>query len=436
MKAKKVTGNALRVLALAACVLLFACNEPETIGLEVQPESDRFNVTFTDTITVTAFTEKEDSIRTDKTVYNLLGNYNDPVFGRTSASIYTQVRLSSNNVDFGPDPLADSLVLTLAYKGYYGKLRKLNIKVFEILEDMFKDTAYYSTKELLVASQPLASVTVMPSPSDSVMLDGLSVAPHLRIRLDNNLAQRFLNESTSANLSDNTLFLNFFKGLHITSSFVNSEGSILYFDLLNALSQLTLYYSNNNNDSLKYNFVINDNCARYNNFNHYSYGNAHINLQQQINGDSLLGDSLLYLQSMAGLKVKLMFSPLTDFFKDGNMVLNKAELIIPIENDPTSSLYSNPEKLTLARITETGELTYLIDQFEGESHFRGVYDVTNSQYTFTITRHIQNIILGNINDYGLYLLISGSGINGARTVLRGHGRSDKNLKLKLTYTKL
>lgn len=436
MKAIKVTQNALWALMLITMALFSSCNEPDIIGLEVLPANDKLNISYNDTFPVIAYSIKEDSIRSDKTVLNLLGNYNDPVFGRTAAGFYTQIRLSSNNVDFGTSPVADSLVLTLAYKGYYGKLRKLNIKVFELLEDIYKDSTYYSNKVLNTDNQPLADLSLIPAPGDSVVVDTQKYAPHLRIKLSMGLAQKFLNESLSANMNDNEHFLPFFKGLYVTTTFVNSEGAILYFDLMNVLSQVTLYYKNDSNDSLKYNFVINDNCARFNAFNHYNYTNANPSLQQQINGDTLLGDSLLYLQSMSGLKVKLKFPNFKAYCENNKIVLNKAELIIPVETDDSQSKYPLPEKLTLVRLNETGQIAYLIDQYEGETYFKGIYDETINGYSFTITRHLQNIILNNIQDYGLYLMVSGSGINAGRALLRGTRRSDNNFKLKITYTKL
>lgn len=429
---KNLTG----IFFLAMACVVISCNDPDIIGLEVQPVNDKFNLFYNDTCRVIAYTVTEDSVRTDKTLLNLLGNYNDPLFGRTSASIYTQVRISSNNVDFGSSPVADSLVLTLAYNGYYGKLRKLNIKVFEVLDDFYKDTAYYSNKILNTGNTPLANVSVVPAPSDSLTINGEKLAPHLRIKLSGTLAQKFLNESTTVNLSDNEHFVQFFKGIYITSSLVNTEGAILYFDLLSALSQMTLYYKNDADDSLKFNFVINDYCARFNSFDHYNFQDADPYLKQQINGDTVLGDSLLYLQAMSGLKVKIALPDYKNLFADGKTVLNKAELIIPIEEDITTASYSIPPKLALVRITEEGEIAYIIDQYEGESHFRGIYDEDNKQYTFTITRHLQNIILDNIKDYGLYLMISGAAVNAGRIYLKGSRRSDVKMKLKLTYTKL
>ena len=436
MKTNIIIRSAKWAFMLICLVLLFSCTDPDLIGLQVQPAKDKFTLLYDESSKVIAYTVREDSIRSDKTVLNLLGNYDDPIFGRTASSIYTQIRLSSNNVDFGPSPVADSIVLSLAYKGYYGKLRKVNIKVSEILDDFYKDTTYYSNKTLNISNQPLANITIVPTPTDSVTVEGHKMAPQLRIRLDQSLAQKFIDESASVNVSDNVHFLQFFKGLNISTSFVNTEGSVLYFDLISAISQVTLYYKNDNNDSLKYNFVIDANCARFNSFNHYNYLNANNSLKQQINGDSLLGDSLLYVQAMSGLKVKLMFPDFKTFFEGKKIALNKAELIIPVEYDPTQSNYALPDKLTLVRLNENKQIAYLIDQFEGDSHFRGEYDATNNQYSFTITRHIQNIILNNIKDYGLYLMVSGSGINAGRVLLKGPKRSDKKMILKLTYTKL
>ena len=60
----------------------------------VQPAGDKLNVVYIDTCTLVAYTVKDDSIRTDNTVYNLLGSNNDPVFGKNTASFYSQVLLS------------------------------------------------------------------------------------------------------------------------------------------------------------------------------------------------------------------------------------------------------------------------------------------------------------------------------------------------------
>ena len=217
------------------------------------------------------YTTKEDSLRSDEASYALLGSYLDPVFGLHSASFYSQLRLSSNNADFGTSPVADSIVLTLVYKAVYGDtLTPQTVNVYELDENIYRDSSYYSNDAFATAGVMLGSKTFVPAPLDSVWVDSVKKAPPLRIKLDPFLAQRFIAVSGSANLADNSSFLEFFKGIYVTTNPVGSKGAILSFDLLNSLSQVTMYYKNSTSDSLKYNFVINENCARINHFDHYN----------------------------------------------------------------------------------------------------------------------------------------------------------------------
>jgi len=88
-----------------------ACEEPDIIGMEIQPDNDTFNIVFSDTTSIISYSEIEDSVRSDETPDNLLGSYKDPVYGTSLASFITQVRLSSNDVSFGTTPIFDSLIL-------------------------------------------------------------------------------------------------------------------------------------------------------------------------------------------------------------------------------------------------------------------------------------------------------------------------------------
>jgi hypothetical protein len=437
-------NSKLLFIVIISISFLFSCEEPDIIGLEVQPSNDKLNVQFTDTNTLTTYSVREDSIRTDETQYNLLGTFIDPVFGQTYASIYTQFRLSSDNVDFGANPVLDSLILTLDYEDFYGSILKYDglqkIKIYELAQDIYKDSSYYSNKNKSYSTTELANLTFLPDFEDSITIDSERYAPHLRIKLDNSLGQIFLDASGTDVLSDNdqTHFLDFFKGLYITTEQVGvSKGAILYFDLLSTLSKMTLYYKNDENDSLKYDFLINEHCARFNNFNHYDYYDADPVLKQQIIDTNItLGDSILYLQAMGGIKTKIMFPNMQIWDNYGIIAVNKAELIIKVNETTDASLYEPPTKLSLVRINEQGENTFLLDQFEGEEYFGGSYNSARKEYRFVISRYIQDLINKTKTDYGLYLMISGSSVKANRAVLNGSKYSSNNIRLLLTYTKL
>src|SRR6267378_8262722 len=82
------------VFFVAVVALLSSCKKEGNIGLEVQPANDIINAESSDTLTLLTRSCKQDSVRTDETtlaisgIYSqMLGSYNDPVFGKTSASV-------------------------------------------------------------------------------------------------------------------------------------------------------------------------------------------------------------------------------------------------------------------------------------------------------------------------------------------------------------
>jgi hypothetical protein len=198
-----------------ACSLVFivSCNKEEELGLEIQPLEDRITVGFSNGAGLTAYSVHDDSIRTDKTLVSLLGSYFDPVFGFNTAGFYVQLRLPNTNVDFGPNPVLDSIVLSLVYTGnHYGKLAaRQRVHVYEILEGFHRDSAYYAYTRLHCSPVDLANKSFVPRPRDSVQLGGLRFAPQLRMKLDPSLGQKFLNASATPDLEDNTKFLEFLK---------------------------------------------------------------------------------------------------------------------------------------------------------------------------------------------------------------------------------
>lgn len=430
----------LKLCAVAALYsVLFSCKEPDIIGMEIQPANEKLNVEFCDTISLIAYSQKEDSIRSDETALNLLGSNNDPVFGKNNAGFYTQIRLSSNNAVFDSLPVVDSIVLSLAYKGVYGDTNALQkVNVYELAEDIYKDNAYYSNREFLTAGIVLGTKTFIPKPKDSVKVGASTLAPQLRIRLNDDFGNKIFAASGSGSLSDNSNFVKFIKGIYVSSASAAGEGGIMYFDLLNSQSKITLYYHNSAADSLKYDFVINENCARINHFNHSKYLYADNYLQSEIYGDTLKGENTLYLHSMAGIKIKLRFPYIKDLAKNGKIAVNKASLVIPIDtNDVTSGYYAPPAQLVLIE-EKDGLIRFLIDQYDGIPVYGGMYNSAKKEYKFNISRHIQQIIDGYKDNNSLSLVVwtSDRPNTANRVVLNGTKSQTDKLRFQITYTKL
>lgn len=420
-------------------VFSFGCKKPKVeLNDQLYPDSDKLSLNFSDTTTLRAYSVKEDSLITTNLSSNLVGYYVDPVFGISQASIYTQIRLSSESVDFGNLSTleVDSTVLSLVYSGFYGKLTSQNFLVHKVTENLNADSSYYSTKTFSVESTPIGTlIGTTPNLTDSLTINDVRFVPHMRIHLSSVVGENLIQ---SASLSTNEKFLNEFMGLRISvdpQSTPTNSTSMLSLNLLHTESKVTVYYRTPKTggfDTLSYSFNINSSCQRVGYFSH-DYTNSEVEIALT---DKKRGDSLLYIQAMAGIKTKIEIPYLNTISKESLIGISKAELVFYVEEN-TDAEYSVPTNLFLFGINEYNQMILLPD-FD-ESHYGGIYNSGNKSYTFNVTRYIQNQITGFSNgenaNYGLYLVSENRVVSARRLVLKGTNRSANPLRLKLYYSK-
>lgn len=417
-------------------ILALACKkEPDLIGLDLLPAGDRLSIDFTDTSGLVAYTVREDSLRTDELSLNLLGSISDPVFGVTNASIFTEYSLSKSNISFGDNPVADSLVLTLTYKGVYGdSMAQHTVRVYELADTLYYDGAYYSNNDTVqVLPELIGQATFVPNFEEADSVDGEFVSPHLRIMLSQEFANRLLS-ADSATLANNENFQNVFKGLYLSPQPVTTPGtgSIIYFNLLDAVSRLKLYY-HNDSDTTSIEFPIGSYSARFTHFDHGGYAGASPLLTQQLSGDTTSGSQRLFIQAMAGTKVKVRIPNLKSLAATKRIAVNEALLIVRIAD--TSGVYAIPGQIAVREITSTGTLVALPDEEDEGSTFVDGTASSGTEYHFRITRYIQNRLLNpDEPDYGLMLIAVGSSLNSNRVILYGPGAEGNQMKLQIYYT--
>ena len=123
------------IATLAVAILFTACKkEWNELGSQLVVSDDLELFSF-DGQEIKISVVKEDSLRSLNSSTSYIGYLNDPYFGNTTASLYTEFRISSTDVDFGLSAQADSIVLTIDIAGYYGDtLSPLTINVREMLE--------------------------------------------------------------------------------------------------------------------------------------------------------------------------------------------------------------------------------------------------------------------------------------------------------------
>ncbi len=426
------------MLVIVLSALVFSsCTKKDDIGKEiVELPGDKLGVGFVDTTTIFTYSQLVDSFATSELASNMLGSYYDDVFGTTTTGFYTQIRMASNDLEFGNNVVCDSVVLTLEYAYIFGDdtLTPQTIKVYEMDEDFYQDSTYYSNRSFAVKTPEIGNVSYRFNMRDSMYEGDNKVHAHIRLPLDNAFGEKILAKSGQPELSDNESFLKFIKGLYVVAEKKNSGGVIVGINLLSSFSRLAIFY-HNDEDTLISNFVINENTARVQNYDHDNYQNASAAfVSQVINKDSALGQQNVYLQSMAGVKTFLRFPHLMEYVKDGPVALNKAELILN-EDVLFEDTEGPPTEIVLVKQTVDGLLQFPIDEKEGAYFYGGTYDKDKKMYYFTITRHLQSILNGDEEDYGMYLLIKGSGVTPRRVVFGGP-KATNGMRLRLYYTEV
>jgi hypothetical protein len=435
-----------------------SCNEYDSIGLDLVDQP--LSINSTDTISLVAFTAEEKPLITSQNSFLLLGFNHDPLFGKTRASIHTEllpVFIPPQFVNIHRDSLVvDSVVLSFGYAGYAGNPAiPQRLRVYELGEIIPRDTVYsdraLNIRREITVNNPVQSFR--PNPRDSVMLGNDTVPnhpPHLRINLDREFGRRFIITMDSlreqnAGFTTGDQFREYLKGFHVTVDESDIPGgAILYFNINSAYTGFLIYYRKlGNENGHTYQIALNNPTGRrYNQYENFGHESASGLITAQLQGDTLQGDSLLFLQAMANYRVKLQIPHIAELFENrqGSFAINSARLVLPIDEAfPIDSVSMARQLIILRENPENREeLIFIDDQLVDLSipgYFGGVYSAKDKAYVFNITRHLQ-MILDNPNlNTPLYVRVSGSSQNAGRVVLKGPGRVNP-MKLEIRYTQL
>ncbi len=410
--------------------LITACKKKESgLGIDALNQNELLNAIQVDTFTLETYSYLEDSVISDNAAFAVLGSYNDPVFGVFNAGFYTQLRLSGINPNFGNTNLdtikVDSVILGLQYAGYYGDLSEQTLEVYEIAENLYLDSTYYSFDSKQCKSNNLLKSgfeLFTPNPSEKTIIGNDSVSPQLRIHLSDLLGYKLIAAAIEDNaFSSNETFLDYFKGLHVRVNNTTQsigKGGVFYFDLNAPLSKMTIYY-HQLGIAKSFDFLINTECA---DFNHVEIDNQGkpVNLAME---NPMNGAKQYYCQAFRSRAIVNI--PSLNNFPE-NAIIHKADLLLPIQSQ-TGSKYEPPNELSAA-IRINNQLTS-IGVF-------GQYDIYNKHYSVNIRNYLQALVNKEINTTKL-VFSPRYFINSAeRVIFNGiNSYSKKKPQLIITYTK-
>lgn len=428
----KKADNKIFLIFFSILLLLSACDKQEDFDLKTTPPGESFDVA-ADTVALRLSTEAQEPIKSSNLSHDVIGQFHDPALGVTTATLHAQLRLEQFDAKFGTSPKVDSAVLYLRYSGtsdFTGKLSSVQTwKVYE-LEDNLENKDYFSNSAIQHQSTVIGTYTGAFDPADTL----------LRINIEKTFATKILSLNESA-FKDNNSFLGQIKGIAIVpenTSLAEGEGAIIYFQLRDSKSRLSIFY----NDSARFNLVVNSESVRVNTFSHDYTGKG-------IKLNDTTADKV-YLQAAGGLKLKVEIPGLAEIAKNNNLALHQAKIIFPkYENDPSG--YATPPVVLLYPRNEKGENEFTNKEFNQEFNdnllpgYGGKWNNNEKNYSFIVTGYVQNLLARYKNDpnysnrdYGMNLFVPADNPLSVQRVILANRSSvgGAKPKLLLIFTKL
>ena len=376
-----------------------------------------------------------DVVRSDS--YSLkkatLGAFNEIQFGMQKSAYVTQVRLSKYAPDFGTNPVVDSVYLEIkpeydvtakttsvtnvTYKGqaakqtltaystkkYGNPASIMTINVNEITTDLGSTGAEILSNRSVTAGALLGtksftgnSIAVsINKTSDNTVL--LTKEAGLRIPLNASYFQtKIANKSGATELSNESNFINYFKGLKI--SVQENDGYLINF--VPDQVTMTMYYTHGAPSDRKegtYSF----NLASPNvHFSQISYNRSTIFNNVMAGIDRTNGDPLLYMQGMggpgAGIKIpENAIEALKTLRRDRRAAIVSAKIRLYTDTSVWNNNYTKPDNFLVKKEGETDFIADIKAMLYNNNFKLVTAYATNanpSYYDVNITKTVKDIV--------------------------------------------
>jgi len=426
--------GAVMLSAAFFCLALVAtsCKKKRSpVGEEALPPGSILSSSGVDTFELYTYTIDEDSTVSMDPRFNLLGSYNDPVFGEVDASFYTQFTVQGFNPDFPLNYTIDSVVMAFEYGGYYGEISEQTFEVYELMDELTRDSSYLSSSIVATTGGDLVesgSGQILPDVSNGAVVGNDTLEPQLRIRLDNTFGQSLM--TLAASSSDIETFLNGFKGLQFK---VNNgmqspgEGTIFYLTTTTPASKMTVYYTDDDTgDPLEFDFLVTGSLV---DFNHIENDISGTDVETVINNPAQ-GQDQYYAQAFRS-RAKIDFPSLNDIPKD--VIIHEAILEIPIDYYQGSDFYPSSSVTVSSKLDPDNDNLYLLHQ----SNSPISYNQQRRAYIVDLRLYLQNLLSGEYVNNGVIISPSLYNSTTERIIFNGpESVNKKQPKLNVVYTKL
>ena len=360
---------------------------------------------------VVTYNKKLGPVQTNNLPINLLGIYNDPLYGLTSYNIVSQINTDIFDREFGENVVMDSVVLTIPYysktvnvtdegetiyelDSVFGNSPiKLSIyennyflRDFDPSSENLSQQKYFSDgstgldqiSSTQLEGQLLAEVTdFIPSEKEIKLTDSSGVVterlvPSIRLKLDNDFwFQKIIEKEGGAELSNSNNFKNYFRGIYFKTETHDMDGNMALLNLADSNANITMYYTLDD--------PVVEGGGRVGRSYIFTFTGNRVNFISPLNypipeGNTIDGDEKLFLKGGQGsiaiidILNGLIEDPETgldisqlDYFKSkkGKWLINEANIIFYVDQESVNGL-NEPERIY---IYDLENRTPLIDYY-------------------------------------------------------------------------
>ena len=359
-----------------------------------------------------------------------LGAFTEGQFGMQKSAYVTQVRLSKYAPDFGTNPVVDSVVLEIKpqydvttkavtttnvthggqtakqtltkYEAvkYGNPATAMNIDVHEIATDLGAvGTEKLSNSPVATSGVPLGTKAFsgnlyavgINKTSDNTAL--LTREAGVRIQLDKNyFRDKIANKSGATELSNESNFINYFRGLKI--SVRENDGYLINF-APNEVT-MTMYYRSGGKSNT-FSFDLGSSNVHFSQIS-YARSSTFNTVMASINNTN--GDPLLYMQGMGGpgAGIKLNGTGISDLkrlYRNNGAAILSAKVRLYTDTNTWNNSYTKPVGFLVRKQGETDFITDLKTMLSNSNYSLVKAYSTNSNpsyYDIDITKTIKDIV--------------------------------------------
>jgi len=428
-------------------IAIFSCGTDTDAG-EFVVGSDYLalnnKVVLIDTVTVEMSTINFDSLVTSSQNRILIGNYDDPIFGKVRSNSYFQLSAGSYSLNNGGSDtestnyVFDSIAMILKYDNYYyGDTTKVQTFDIHRLTQKVKpntdDDSFYNNSVLSYSDESIGSISYKPRPVEK---------DSITIKMTDAFGAAIFQKLKKREITDFDSFSEYLKGLVLVSSASNSS-SVVGFNV--GTSKIRLYYSKYQADTEDTSYIIDFTISSaIKQFNSISLDKTGTILQNLPISSSKLSSSLTnrqgFIQSGTGVACRIDFPNIKQlkYISDKGAIVN-AELVLKPVNNSYSEQYPLADSLQVYVADNLNRISGSLQNTAGAY----VYGVLNKKsdefnenvgYVIPIGNFLQKEMWKQ-SDSRSSLILTLPGISKAvnRIVLGDQKHPDNKIQLKIYY---